>query len=308
MSKILFFICVNLLSVLVFAQTGPGGIGNTGSNMLWLKGDGGAYTDAGVTQATSGQRVRQWNDASGNNHHATQATAGNRPLYETFSANGMPGLKFTGDLFIDGPALGIVSTSSYTYLMVFRDTTSVVGGLNDGGGHFILDRTTATNNLVSLKPVSGNFYAFQKRNNGGGGLGGPLSTTSINTSTKIVEMRRNYNVDYRFFYNCTQESILAENDGATNPPNPRIGRHATTTNGGLRGFINEFIIYNFALNTAQTIIINNYLAAKFGLTLSSNDCYSNDNVANGNYDYEVAGIGRVDASNIHNDAQGSGYG
>jgi hypothetical protein len=297
---------IGVFSQSIFSQTGPGGVGNSATNRLWLKGDGGAFTDLGVTQANQNQQVRQWNDNSGNGNNATQGTAGNRPLFEANVANGFPGLRFTGNLFIDGPGLGMSSTSSYTYLMVFRDTTSVVGGMNDGAGHFILDRTTATNNLVSLKPINGNFYGYQKRNNGGGGLGGPLTTTSINTNIKIIQMRRDYNVDYRFFYNANQESSLADANGPTASPNPRIGRHATTANNGLRGYINEFIIYNFALNTAQTIIVNNYLAAKYGLTLDANDCYTGDNVGAGNYDHDVAGIGRVDASNIHNDAQGSG--
>jgi hypothetical protein len=119
-------------------------------------------------------------------------------------------------------------------------------------------------------------------------------------------MRRNFNVNYQIFYNAALQATLADADGNTPPPNPRIGRHATTANGGIRGYIYEFIIYNFALNTAQTIIVNNYLGAKYGYTLTSNDIYTQDNPANGNYDFEVAGIGRVDASNLHTDAQGTG--
>jgi hypothetical protein len=294
------------ISVNVYSQTGPGGIGNSTNNILWLKGDGGAYTDAGITQATHGQQVRQWNDYSGNNNHATQGTAGNRPLYHVNSANGQPGLYFTGDMFIDGPNLAIPASNSYSYIIVFRDTATGLGGINDGNGHFILDRTTATNNLVSLKPVTGNFYAFQKRNNAGGGLGGPLSTTAINTNTKIIGMQRNYNVNYQIYYNNVSQATLADADGPTTPPNPRIGRHATTANGGLRGYINEFIIFNQVLNSAQLTVINNYLSAKYGLTLGANDIYLQDNPGNGNYDFDVAGIGRTDASNIHNDAQGTG--
>jgi len=299
-----------LTSTLLFvaqAQTGPGGVGNTTSNRMWYAGDGGAFIDAGVTQATNGQQVQRWNDISGNGNHANQTTAGNRPLFHSNSANGKPGLRFTGNLFIDGPSPGITSTSGYTYLMVFRDTSSVNGGTNDGNGTFILDRPTATNELVSLKPVTGNLYFYQKRNNAGGGLGGTSATTNINTTTKIIQMRRNYNVNYQIHYNGALQNTLADADGATTPPQPRIGRHATTANGGIRGYINEFIVYNFALNTAQTIIVNNYLAAKYGLTLGANDVYTMDNLANGNYDHEAAGIGRVDASNIHDDARGTSF-
>jgi Secretion system C-terminal sorting domain len=295
-----FFLLIHILKL---AQ---GGVGNAANNTLWLKGDGGAYTDAGITQATNGQPIRQWNDASGNNRHATQATLVNRPLFETTSDNGMPGLEFTGNTFIDGPALGIAGTSSYTYIMAFRDTSTGLGAMTDDVGHFILDRTSATNELVSLKPITGNRYGYQKRNNAAGGLGGPLTTTAINTNGKIIEMRRNYNVNYQLFYNNNLETTLADADGATTPPNPRIGRHASVANNGLRGFINEFIIYNFALNTAQTIIVNNYLSAKYGLTLAANDIYTRDTPAGGNFDYHVAGIGQASDGSTHFDSRGSG--
>jgi len=294
------------LTLDTYSQTGPGGIGNSTSNRLWLKGDGGAFIDVGITQASHGQQIRQWRDCSGNNNHAIQGTAANRPLFHENSANGQPGLRFTGDMFVDAPNPGIPATNGYSYFIVFRDTATGIGGINDGSGHFILDRSTATNNLVSLKPVTGNFYAYQKRNNAGGGLGGPISTTSINTNTKIIGMQRNYNVNYQIYYNSVSEATLADADGPTTPPNPRIGRHATTANGGLRGYINEFIIFNQMLNSAQLTVINNYLSAKYGLALGANDIYLQDNPGNGNYDFDVAGIGRVNASNIHDDAQGSG--
>jgi hypothetical protein len=190
--------------------------------------------------------------------------------------------------------------------MVFKDTETGLGAINDGNGHFILDRTTATNELVSLKPVTGSLYGFQKRNNAGGGLGGALSTTVINTNTKWIEMVRNRNTNYRLYYNGTQESSIADADGNLTPPAPRIGRHATNNNGGIRGFIHEFIIYAGLLNNAQRILINNYVSAKYALTLSADDVYTMDNAGNGNYDFEVAGIGQASDGSNHIDAKGIG--
>lgn len=290
-------------TTLLVAQIGPGGVGNSSSNILWLSGDGNFFTDAGVTTAVNGQQVQRWDDRSGNNNHANQTILANKPIYQSNVSNGVGGLKFTGDMFIDGPNLGLNSTDGYSYFIVFEDTASVAGGMNDGSGHLILDRTTATNNLVSLKPITGNFYGFQKRNNAGGGLGGCLTTTTVNTNSKIIGMFRNYNINYQIHYNGQLQNTIADGDGPTNPPNPRIGRHATTVNGGLRGYINEFIIYNYTLNTAQTILVNNYLSAKYGLTLDTNDIYVQDNLTNGDFDFDVAGIGRIDISNYNNTAQ-----
>ena len=300
-----------LLQILVFSgeiigQTGPGGVGNSTNNVIWLRADTDVFSDAGTTPAVHTNGVAQWNDQSGNSRNASQGTAGNRPLYFVNAQNGYPALRFTGNTFIDPPALGLANNGSYTYIITFRDTVTSLGGMNDGNGHFILDRTTATNALVGLKPATGSFYGYQKRNNAGGGLGGPLTTTSINTSIKTIQMRRAFNTNYQLFYNAQLQTTLAESDGNTTPPTPRIGRHATTANNGIRGFIHEFIVFNFALNTPQTIIVNNYLGAKYGYSLLSNDLYVQDEPANGNYDHEVAGIGRLNGANQVNDAQGSG--
>ncbi|MEZ4722546.1 MAG: hypothetical protein R2813_11795 [Flavobacteriales bacterium] len=291
------------VSTSTLGYLGPGGVGDFLTNMMWLRADAEAYSDAGTTLATNGTGVRQWKDQSGNSRHANQTTSVSRPLYKTNAANGYPALRFTGNLFIDGPSPGISSTSGYTYLIAFRDTTTSTGAMTDGSGHFILDRTSATNNLVSLKPATGNFYGYQKRNDAGGGLGGPLTTTSINTNSKIIEMRRNYNVNYRIYYNNSLQATLAETDGATTPPNPRIGRHTSTSNGGIRGYIYEFIIYNTAINAARTIIVNNYLAAKYGLSLTADDLYDEDALG---YDHEVAGIGQASDGTNHTDAKGTG--
>jgi hypothetical protein len=290
----------------ISGNTGPAGVGNLTTNKLWLMANQGTFSDAGVTPTTNLATVRQWNDQSGNNNNALQNTAGNRPIYRTGQDNNLPAIQFTGDLFIDGPALGIPGTGGFTYLMVFKDTQTGLGAINDGSGQFILDRTTATNELISLKPVTGSFYAFQKRDNGGGGLGGAISTTAINTNSKWIEMVRNRGTNYRLYYNGVQENSIADADGNLTPPTPRIGRHATTANGGLRGFINEFFIYSSVLNNAQRILINNYVAAKYALTLSVDDVYTMDTPANGNFDYNVAGIGQASDGSNHKDAKGSG--
>jgi hypothetical protein len=91
----------------VEAQTGPGGVGNSTSNRLWLKSDAGVYKDAGVTPASAGERVQQWNDYSGNGNNAVQSASSNRPVYQTGIVNGEPSLQFNGDKFIDPAALGI---------------------------------------------------------------------------------------------------------------------------------------------------------------------------------------------------------
>ncbi|GAB1446163.1 hypothetical protein MASR2M41_19190 [Flammeovirgaceae bacterium] len=286
--------------------TGPGGVGNLNTNEIWLMADQDAYTDAGSTLAVNSNTVRQWHDKSGNGRDAFQNTSANRPIYRTGQENGMPALQFTGDLFVDSPSLGIAGTSDLTYFVIFRDTQTGVGGINDGSGDYILDRTLATNPLMSLKPISGNIYALQKRDNAGAGLGGPASTTLINTNIKWIEMARDKGTAYNFFYDGILENTVADGDGDLSPSPLRIGRHATTANGGLRGFIHELFVYSSIVNNAQRILINNYLSAKYAMPLSVDDVYTMDNPVNGDYDSEVAGIGRASDGSYHKDAKGNG--
>lgn len=287
-------------------NTGPGGVGAAASNRIWLMADRGTFSDAGTTPAVNLAAVQQWNDQSGNGNNAIQNTLANRPLFRTSQDNGLPALEFTGNMFMDPSTLGIAGTGGFSYFVVFRDTQTGLGALNDGAGQFILDRTGATNPLVSLKPITGNFYGFQKRTDSGAGLGGVLSSTNINTNIKWIEMERDRGVTYGLYYDGTLENTIADADGDLTPPIPRIGRHATTVNGGLRGFFHEFFTYSTTVNDAQRILINNYISAKYGTALAVNDLYTMDNPGNGNFDFEVAGIGQAADGSSHRDARGTG--
>jgi hypothetical protein len=52
----------------------------------WYQAGSAVYSDAGSTPAASGTGVAQWNDISGANNHLTQTSAGNRPVYNSYTA------------------------------------------------------------------------------------------------------------------------------------------------------------------------------------------------------------------------------
>ncbi len=64
------------------------------------------------------------------------------------------------------------------------------------------------------------------------------------------------------------------------------------------GDIAELIIYSRNLNSAQKIIVENSLAAKYGISITT-DKYAWEPA----HRFDVAGIGRVDAGNFHTQAQ-----
>ncbi len=90
-----FLVSIAPLAGCAWAQTGPGGVGNSTTNVLWLSADNGVYRKAGTTLASNGQNARQWNDRSGNGRNATQGTSAERPNYITGALNGYPVVRYT---------------------------------------------------------------------------------------------------------------------------------------------------------------------------------------------------------------------
>jgi len=60
----------------------------------------------------------------------------------------------------------------------------------------------------------------------------------------------------------------------------------------LQGHIGEVIIFDRALNDAERIIVANHLSAKYNEPLALNDKYAGDTSGNGEYDFDVIGIGQ----------------
>lgn len=280
-----------LLSCAVgFSQTGPGGVEDytsTSNLKIWVSADS-------ITGLSDNDEVSAWPDISAESNDGSQGSSTLRPLYDlTNLANGKPTLSFDGGDFIDFPSPGIAGTSSFDYFFVVRANSIQTGGVAAGGGDYLLDRTTGTNELVSLKATPGNFYGFQKRANNGSGLGGPETTTTISTTDfQIVSLGRNVGTEFTIHLNGTEEDNAADGSDLA-PPIPRLGRHQSGANDGLNGNIAEFIVFDKYLNTAERILLTNYLGAKYGITVS-NDFFAHQST-HGN---QVAGIGQAsDGSN-----------
>lgn len=76
------------------------------------------------------------------------------------------------------------------------------------------------------------------------------------------------------------------------------------TDQDLDGDIAEILMYDGYLNDAQIILVENYLSAKYNITIA-NDRYSGDTPANKNFDYDVVGIGQQNGSQ-HIEANAAG--
>jgi hypothetical protein len=283
----LFFSCS-----LLFSQTGPAGVGSSANNVLWLK------ADAGTSSITNSTSISYWNDQSGNSINVTQTVAVQQPSFTTNVMNGMPAILFdnnttnTNDKLYapDSPILD--NTSG---LSIF--TVSRLNFANQEARTIISKRNNVGNQESYMLFYYDNSYKVQ--------LDIEHSTDNRFSSTTSYTTNTNYiiNAVYdgtltaanrsKIYFGETMDKMATEASTIIlNNNSPlNIGTTHDADNRPFGGYIAEVIVYTVTVTDAQRIIINNYLSSKYDIALTSNDKYSGDTPANGNYDFEVSGIG-----------------
>lgn len=264
------------------AQTGPGGVSSgTGNVVFWLDG---RRVNADGSNPTIGSTVSTWYDQSGNGVNVTE----NQANVATYSANGVT---FNNTGYLQG--------SDATFPLGNNPRTVIVcaSSPSTNADDVLFFYGTAANNqsygVLKIMSTSGtapngvrSYYYNNDFNIAGGWT--PSGTTKIITATHN---------------NAPNSQDVYVNNGAVNNRTPTVPNTVSGAQGvqigGWNSFglysqatISEVILYSKVLNQAERYIINNYLAAKYGITIT-NELYDNDDVANGNYDYNVAGIGQA---------------
>jgi hypothetical protein len=290
MRKLVFYFLM-IQSVLVFSQTGPGGVGNSADNVLWLDGS------KGVIDPGSG--VASWQDQSGNNNHANAPGSLQQPAIATGAVNGFDALLFDGT----NDQLSVAGNSSldlqeWHVFMVVRVTVMKNYNTWFAKGDYLQENygllSYSNGNLRSpIRFTDGNVTVVNS-------AAGQVTTTEFN----IIEY--SYSPSYgRDIYKNNNLVHTDNNDkipAATASP-LYIGYEPGSGDRYLNGAIAEILFFNRRLNSSQRIIINNYLAARYNRSLVSNDVYDEDNIG---FDHEVAGIGRLSLSDFNDDACGTG--
>ncbi|RED96654.1 T9SS type A sorting domain-containing protein [Marinoscillum furvescens] len=310
--KALSYFYTFFLAITIYAQTGPGGVGNDTNVRFW-------YRANSINQANS-TSVSSWSNDGGNTKNAEQSTGSEQPTFLTNQINGFPALSFDGT----NDNLGIANDSDLnnggpwatrTFYMVIRT------GANVTNRQMIFEEGGGTRGL-NIYIFNGNLY-FGAWNEANDGAGSPWGFSSISTA---ISTNTTYILTYVMDGNNTSTgTITGYLDGTQFGTINNVGllyNHNSTYIGGkvnssryetgsssgsgdyFSGLIAEWIIQNDVPNFTERVATENYLAAKYGLSIA-NDYYTMDNVANGNYDYEVAGLGQFSAGDNHTDSQGS---
>lgn len=277
-----------------FAQTGPGGVGSTdGTSTLevWLRAEDPDADGNFGNNPANGTRISTWSDYSGNNNDYSN-TGNNRPSYKTtgifdavefdasqtqaqFLIGANAGTNTPGSAFFalnpvqSGNSNTLFDNSFFSLRVNQWQNTSRVGFTRYGVADYLTNFSSpyGINSIISYhKPSSSNDILIRVNDD----------DTDINIGSRTVGI-----------------------------PFDRIGKNSNGADEASGDFY-EVILYSEELNLAQQIIIDNYLSAKYGGIALNDDVYDEDDPANGNYDFDVAGIGRWNGSNQHSDAQGTG--
>ena len=309
-------------------EAAPGGVAN--DLQLWLKGD------AGITEDSL---VSSWADQSLNGNDATQDIANQQPTYIEEALNFNPAINFDGNLSGDGSGDFLQSNTGYydqsAYIVFKPDGTIRPKDPNAWTTAQQLIGADAEGNLAEdFNGVTGVFVG-----DGWGGNAGELicmfsdsnnDGALYNTCHENIADSLNANEPLILSFNET-----ASNDGKElyrngAPLSATVGAYEEMTNTPYRigndwdsaeistdsdsergegsfwfnGDIAEVILYSNRLEDTDRFKIESYLALKYGITLGHNYTASDGSVlwdfdANPDFNNNIAGIGRDDASTLN---------
>jgi hypothetical protein len=281
---IIGFTMATLLSGNAFSQTGPAGVGSSSDNRVWL--------DAHSLGFPDGSPVASWADLSGNGSDFIQGASLRQPTYNTSGISGISSLTFDGvnDVLASG-SIPALESANITYFIVY-------------------DRTTTTSDMLINSNYTSSFKKWRTYMNNG-----QNTILSAHFSPSIQWVRYTDPPGASFL----STHITPTNNRTYNQGDLELSKTATYTvpTGHVRtvignrntiatssytftGEMSEVIIYNDALNPLERILVENYLGAKYDMSIPT-DHYA----YNATHRFGLLAIAD-DGTDSQTSAQGSG--
>lgn len=293
--KILSISCFLLACIMshhLFGQTGPGGVQQTNGSselVLWL--------DASTITANNGDEITSWTDLSGYNNNAS-SYSGNRPTYNSSWTNGRPSVSFTS------------SNSDYLYVANSSSTQ-----LSQHEIYIVAEISSSSDSWSPLIVKAddydwGNGYGIVKNGSSEEVLAYDndyyynyvVSTITYSTPTVLSHFYNGNKVRLR--KNGSNQGTTNYSGGISNSTEPLYIGVSPYYSGSLTDFLDgniaEIIVFNDNHNTVERLIVQNYLSAKYGISISG-DRYAYQV----NHGHELIGIGMRNSSSVST-AQGTG--
>jgi len=297
------FICLFIsFSQFIFAQNGPGGVGDDASNRFWFI--------AEQLNQSDGSAVPVWTNLGGNANDASSFN--NAPTYVTNSLNGYAAIQFgigsnAGLEIPDNTDLNNGGPWSERSFSIVVET-----GANVSTRQMIYEEGDDRRGL-NMYIFEGNLYygAWNLNNDDGSGSASPWGFTSSQTpisanTSYVISFIYNGNdtssgsiecylngilvgtiptIGFLYAHNPAGIGNVADNDS-------RVETGAVNSNLPFDGSVSEFVMYNFSLNTSQRISLENYLSSKYDIGISPDDIYDQDTALNGEYDFNLVSVNR----------------
>jgi len=290
-------IVLGFTAQLAFAQTGPGGVGNgTGSsgaarNIIWL--------DASDLSSPLSDGFT-WSDKSGNGYDAIESNSGSN-VASLGDINGAAALDFSG---VANQHLVIADDQASDNLLdnstEFSVFVAYTVGTNDP--RCIISKRQSFNNSMSWVMFHNNGYkAFSYVSNGTYG-----GSTTLSQSTNYIQSLR---VDGNLSSNSVKLHVNGASAGesgsnvsvADYDDDVIIGLFNSGDNRYFNGKIAEVIVYRDALSDVEFNIMNNYLSAKYQISITG-DLYDYEST----HRYGLIGIGQASDGSSQTSATGDG--
>lgn len=227
------------------------GIADLPSLQEWYSADVGVYSDAGTTPATDGGTVRQWNDRSGNGHHLSQGTSGDRPVYAAGVRGALGSLVFDGTKFLENTSVAWVNGAATFHLFALVEQWDAGALVDLAGEGFDLIQTSGqvshTYNNVANQNTKAHHKAYLHEVRYDGALAtNDLKDLHYADNRAWATVSRTNNVP----------AALSSNDGL------RVG---DATDGSLPATmrLSELIVCDDVLSATEIAAVRAYLAERY---------------------------------------------
>jgi hypothetical protein len=251
---------VNLINPYAYAAAGGSfdPLSITGC-VLWLKADGDVY-NTGTTQATDGQDVATWVDASGSGNDATGYGAV-KPKFETNELNGKPVVATNGS---HAYLKGSISLTGTTLTAFIVTTTGSAG--------------SSFTHLLDLANASGGQYASTDACSAFVTIGAQTLSTARNSNPPFPPHSVTDGVHFVGTTQYTGSNAEVRLNGGTAKTASSSGSFAITqysisadpsgsSLGGPCEFA-EILVYDSALGTTDREAVEDYLGDKYAITIT----------------------------------------
>jgi len=238
-----------------------------GVTEVWTPGFDPISLSPSLWLSDTGSDPSVWPDLSGNSRNAAQSDAARQPSIIANGLNGRQVRRFDGSNDSLGGTLSSVSamsvfavfvptldsTASTSYARVFSQRGSATVNDFDQTGHYIpILRDTLTSSFGSWAST------------------GVRSAQAATTATAEVRSSIHSGTVISNFRNGTAASTYSHNLGSNGSAYYVGGQFQSSpaaTTGFLKGDIAEILVYPTALSTANRQAVQNYLGAKWGITV-----------------------------------------